>query len=116
MNPADKVDRPRKSGYQASFYTESEFAALFAAVSGTLIEVPVKLAAFYGLRRSEVMGLRWDAIDFEQNTLSIRHTVTGCTVDGQYQIIASDATKTRSSTLWATAWTIPWSLWRFTTH
>ena len=97
VNPADKVDRPRKSGYQASFYTESEFAALFAAVSGTLIEVPVKLAAFYGLRRSEVMGLRWDAIDFEQNTLSIRHTVTGCTVDGQYQIIASDTTKTRSS-------------------
>ena len=97
VNPADKVDRPRKSGYQASFYTESEFAALFAAVSGTLIEVPVKLAAFYGLRRSEVMGLRWDAIDFGQNTLSIRHTVTGCTVDGQYQIIASDTTKTRSS-------------------
>ena len=97
VNPADKVDRPRKIVYQASFYTESEFAALFAAVSGTLIEVPVKLAAFYGLRRSEVMGLRWDAIDFEQNTLSIRHTVTGCTVDGQYQIIASDTTKTRSS-------------------
>ena len=96
-NPADKVDRPRKIVYQASFYTESEFSALFAAVSGTLIEVPVKLAAFYGLRRSEVMGLRWDAIDFEQNTLSIRHTVTGCTVDGQYQIIAADTTKTRSS-------------------
>ena len=96
-NPADKVDRPRKIVYQASFYTESEFSALFAAVSGTLIEVPVKLAAFYGLRRSEVMGLRWDAIDFEQNTLSIRHTVTGCTVDGQYQIIEADTTKTRSS-------------------
>ena len=118
-NPADKVDRPRKIVYQASFYgldptphhrhqprkivyqasfyTESEFSALFAAVSGTLIEVPVKLVAFYGLRRSEVMGLRWDAIDFEQNTLSIRHTVTGCTVDGQYQIIAADTTKTRSS-------------------
>ena len=91
------MDRPRKIVYQASFYTESEFSALFAAVSGTLIEVPVKLAAFYGLRRSEVMGLRWDAIDFEQNTLSIRHTVTGCTVDGQYQIIAADTTKTRSS-------------------
>ena len=96
-NPADKVDRPRKIVYQASFYTESEFSALFAAVSGTLIEVPVKLAAFYGLRRSEVMGLRWDAIDFEQNTLSIRHTVTGCTVDGQYQLNAADTTKPRSS-------------------
>ena len=97
VNPADKVDRPRKSAYQASFYSESELHALFAAVSGTHIEVPVKLAAFYGLRRSEVMGLRWDAIDFEQSTLTIRHTVTGCSIDGKYTIIAADTTKTRSS-------------------
>lgn len=59
--------------------------------------MPVKLAAFYGLRRSEVMGLRWDAVDFVHNTICIRHTVTGCTIDGQYQIIAADTTKTRSS-------------------
>lgn len=96
VNPADKVDRPRKNAYQASFYSESELHALFAAVSGTHIEVPVKLAAFYGLRRSEVMGLRWDAIDFEQGTLTIRHTVTGCSIDGKYTIIAADTTKTRS--------------------
>ena len=97
VNPADKVDRPRNNAYQASFYSESELHALFAAVSGTHIEVPVKLAAFYGLRRSEVMGLRWDAIDFEQGTLTIRHTVTGCSIDGKYTIIAADTTKTRSS-------------------
>lgn len=97
VNPADKVDRPRKSAYQASFYAESELHALFAAVTGTHIEVPVKLAAFYGLRRSEVMGLRWDAIDFAQGTLTIRHTVTGCSIDGKYTIIAADTTKTRSS-------------------
>ena len=97
VNPADKVDRPRKNTYQASFYSESELHALFAAVTGTHIEVPVKLAAFYGLRRSEVMGLRWDAIDFAQGTLTIRHTVTGCSIDGKYTIIAADTTKTRSS-------------------
>ena len=66
VNPADKVDRPRKSGYQASFYTESEFAALFAAVSGTLIEVPVKPAAFYGLRRSSATLLQTHGITLKQ--------------------------------------------------
>lgn len=96
-NPADKVDRPRKNTFQASYYTEDEFAQLFAAVEGTLIEVPVKLASYYGLRRSEVMGLKWDAIDFDRNTISIRHTVTSCTVDGKYTVIASDTTKTKSS-------------------
>lgn len=96
-NPADKVDRPRKNTFQASYYTEDEFARLFAAVEGTLIEVPVKLASYYGLRRSEVMGLKWDAIDFDRNTISIRHTVTSCMVDGKYTVIASDTTKTKSS-------------------
>ncbi len=96
-NPADKVDRPRKNAFTASFYSEEEFARLFSAVSGSLIEVPVKLSAFYGLRRSEVLGLKWDAIDFERNTISIRHTVTSCTVDGRYTIVAADATKTKSS-------------------
>ncbi len=56
-----------------------------------------KLSAFYGLRRSEVLGLKWDAIDFERNTISIHHTVTSCTVDGRYTIVAADTTKTKSS-------------------
>lgn len=28
----------------------------------------IQITAFYGLRRSEALGLRWDAIDFERNT------------------------------------------------
>ena len=82
-------------------YNPSRITKLYGTIAAkgahTLIEVPVKLAAFYGLRRSEVMGLRWDAVDFVHNTICIRHTVTGCTIDGQYQIIAADTTKTRSS-------------------
>ena len=33
------------------------------------IEVIVTLTAFYGLRRSEVLGLKWSAIDFENKTI-----------------------------------------------
>ena len=58
VNPADKVDRPRKNGFQPGFYDKDEMNRLFDCVSGLLIEAPVKLAAFYGLRRSEVLGLR----------------------------------------------------------
>ena len=97
VNPADKVDRPRKNNFQPSFYDRAEISRLFAAVSGLLIEAPVKLAAFYGLRRSEVLGLKWDAIDFEQGTLTIQHTVTGCNVGGKYTVVARDTTKTKSS-------------------
>ena len=55
------------------------------------------LAAFYGLRRSEAIGLKWDAIDFEQKTLTIRHTVTQVCVNGKSTIIEKDRTKTKSS-------------------
>lgn len=97
INPADKVDRPRKNGFMASFYSKEEMNRLFDACEGTLIEVPVKMAAFYGLRRSEVMGLKWDAIDFEKDTVSIQHTVTCCMIDGKSTIVASDSTKSKSS-------------------
>ena len=50
--------------------------------SDCLIETPVMLAAFYGLRRSEAVGLRWDAIDFQQNTITIQHTVIACRLNG----------------------------------
>ena len=97
VNPADKVDRPRKNGFQPAFYDKDEINQLLACVKGTLIETPVMLAAFYGLRRSEAVGLRWDAIDFHQNTITIQHTVIACRLNGKYEVIARDTTKTKSS-------------------
>ena len=97
VNPADKVDRPKKNEFTGNFYSREEMNALFDAVRGNKIEVPVMLAAFYGLRRSEVVGLKWDAVDFEQNTLEIRHTVATVRLDGKKVIVESDTTKTKAS-------------------
>ena len=97
VNPADKIDRPKAERYLASYYDKEEMTELFNAVSNTKLELPVMLAAFYGLRRSEVLGLKWDAIDFDNNTISIKHTVTSCTIDGKVTTIAQDTTKTKSS-------------------
>ena len=55
------------------------------------------LAAFYGLRRSEVIGLKWNAVDFDRDTITIQHTVTSCNVDGKRVMVAADTTKTKSS-------------------
>ena len=46
----------------------------------------------YGLRRSELLGLKWDSIDFENEMLTIRHTVVKV-----YTTVAKDKTKTKSS-------------------
>ena len=97
VNPADKVERPRKDRFTASFYDGNEVNRLFQAARGTPLELPVMLAAFYGLRRSEVVGRKWDAIDFENKTIAIRHTVTACAEKGRRIEVAADTTKTASS-------------------
>ena len=97
VNPADKVERPKKDRYVGSFYDADEVNALFDVAKGTKLELPILFGAFYGLRRSEAIGLKWDAIDFDQNTITIRHTVTSCDLDGKRILVASDTTKTKSS-------------------
>lgn len=97
VNPADKVERPKKNRFVGSFYDANEIKTLFEVSKGTKLEMPILLAAFYGLRRSEAVGLKWSAIDFEQDTICVRHTVTSCSVDGKKITVAADTTKTKSS-------------------
>ena len=96
-NPADRIERPKKQKFVGSIYDEHELEKLFQIVRGDPIELGVILAAFYGLRRSEVVGLKWDAIDFKKKTITIRHTVTQVTLNGKSTIIEKDRTKTKSS-------------------
>ena len=74
-NPADKVDLPKIEEYNPNFYTSDEVKTLLNEVIGTKLEIPVMIDCFYGFRRSEVIGLKWSAIDFEKNTITINHTI-----------------------------------------
>ena len=96
-NPADKVDRPKKNVYHGTFYSEEEMLVLFDAVEGDPLELCVKIAAYYGLRRSEVLGLRWSAIDLEHKTISISHKVIEAEVDGKFVPVAENVLKTKSN-------------------
>ncbi len=96
-NPAVNVERPRKEKFIGSFYDKKEINTLFDIIQGHPLEVAIKLAAFYGLRREEIIGLKWTAIDFANNTLTIQHTVTECNLDGKHIEVASDTAKTDSS-------------------
>ena len=96
-NPADRIQRPKIMPYSGSFYTEKEANQLLEAVKGDPIEFGVMMALYYGLRRSEVVGLKWSAIDFEQKKITINHVVLSTSVDGQWQLIAKDRAKNKSS-------------------
>lgn len=97
FNPADRVQRPKKAAFVGGVYNEAELDELFRAVRGDAIELAVILGAFYGLRRSEIVGLRWEAVDFERKTFTICHTATEVVVDGKTVVVDKDRPKTKSS-------------------
>ncbi len=97
-NVADFAEKPSHVRYRgAEPYTVQEVANLLQLTANEPIAVPIFLASFYGLRRSELLGLRWSAIDFQQGTISISTTVVKEKHDGEIKAVVRENT-TKSDT------------------
>ena len=96
-NPAAEVERPKKDNFVASYYSADELMEVLPIFANTKMELPVMLAAFYGLRRSEVIGLQWSAIDFERKIVTISRTFERINVDGKMVDVSKCRTKNKSS-------------------
>ena len=73
--------------------TADEIKALLDCTRDDPLHIVIVIAAYYGLRRSEVIGLKWSAIDFSGRTVSIKHKVLQ---DGS-DLKGFDVIKTKSS-------------------
>jgi integrase len=92
-NPCIGVKIPKDTKkYEYYIYNEDEFNALLDVVTGTKEEIPILLAGLCGLRVSEIMGLTWNDIDFENNIINIRKAYVH--VNGE---VIPKTTKTRTS-------------------
>ena len=91
-NPCQFVELPQNVRFESTFYNAKQLQELFKALQGDELLPLVKITALYGLRRSELLGLQWDSIDFERKTMTIRHTVSKVT-----EVVAKDKTKNASS-------------------
>lgn len=96
-NPADKVELPKLEKYKACFYSKEELNKLLEVFKGDRMELVVHIAAYYGLRRSEVIGLKWDAIDFENKTIKICRKVTSRNGSGHEEIMVDNTLKAEAS-------------------
>lgn len=96
-NPSDRVQRPEENTYEASYYTNEEIIQLFKVAHGDPLELCIFLAAFYGMRRSEALGVKWSSIDFVNKTITVSHVVTDVYIDGHCQRVAKDKAKSKSS-------------------
>ena len=70
-NPADAVQLPKRQKRTANFYTVDELKTLLECVKGDPLEPVVLLASWFGMRRGEILGLRWDCVDFDKRILSV---------------------------------------------
>lgn len=91
-NPCQFLLLPPQEKYQSSYYSAEQLQRLFDAIREEPLYPLVKITALYGLRRSELLGLKWDSIDFDANRLTIRHTVSKVT-----KPVEKDKTKNASS-------------------
>ena len=71
-NPArDVITKFGKQGKTPDPYTVEEMRQLLARTMGNKWELIVVLAGLYGLRLSEILGLRWSNVDFDNQTFSV---------------------------------------------
>ena len=98
-NVADLANKPDHIKYQgAAPYSVEEIGNLLYLTQNEPIAVPIFLASFYGLRRSEMLGLRWSAIDFQTGWIHIDTTVVREKQGDHIQtVIRENTTKTASS-------------------
>ncbi len=75
-NPTQRVSPPHPTSANIRYYTAAQLKRLLDEVSGQALELPVKLACYLGLRRSEILGLRWRDVDVQAGLLSIRRVRT----------------------------------------
>ncbi|MCL2773933.1 MAG: site-specific integrase [Oscillospiraceae bacterium] len=91
-NPADRVTLPKKNEYHANFYTAEQINILLDACKNEAVYTAILLSAFYGFRRSEVLGLKWSHVNFFNNTITVQDTVV------QYNtVFDKKCTKNKSS-------------------
>ena len=74
-NPAVHVKPPRPDGREISILGKDEISVLLAAAKGTPLYVPMLVAVTTGVRRGELLGMRWSDLDLEAGTLTINQSV-----------------------------------------
>lgn len=69
------VKLPQKIRKKKEYLSAEEIAKLIDAAAGDSCELPIVMAVWLGLRRSEIAGLCWDCVDLEAGTVTVRRTM-----------------------------------------
>lgn len=96
-NAADLTDKPKIIRYIGQHLSSEQLNCIYKVFRTSRIYLPVLIAGTMGLRRSEVLGLRWEAINFKERTLVIKHTCVKLIKNNKTELCFSDMVKSKSS-------------------
>lgn len=74
-NAAALVDAPKGARHRADALSQEQAGTLLAACSGTALEGVVALALATGMRKGEVLGLRWESVNLPGKTVTVAGTL-----------------------------------------
>lgn len=85
-NPCERVETPKYKAKEKRPYTEAELDKVIEAVENETLSFQIifYLAAMLGMRRSEIVGLKWPDVNFDAGTLSIRRSAARKAGEGTY--------------------------------
>lgn len=86
-NVADAADPPRAEGGKATTWSAREVRAFLEHVKGDRLYAAYVLACTTGMRRGEVVGLRWQDVDLDSGRVSVSQTLV---VVGGYNVQVSE--------------------------
>lgn len=89
-----KIKLPQKQEADKRIYTPDELQKLLEHIRGSDVELPVLLAVWLGLRRSEILGLRWEDVDYKNGLLHVREALVQ-DENNEYQVKGTKTVKSR---------------------
>ena len=101
-NPMDKVEAPKKSQTDINYYNKDEAAKLLEVIEKTSLKLPVNMLIFLALRRSELLGLKWENVDFKEKVVLIKEArvvVNGKSFEKKTKTVQSTRTLTLTDEL-----------------
>ena len=75
FNPATAVKLPKVRKYVHHVINTDIIKQILEDQRDTPMELPIFMAAIYGLRRSEIIGMKWTAFDFKNKVFTMQNTV-----------------------------------------